>query len=83
MVADYEYTVHVAGPIQREGRYQTCARCGEVLTDDTAGPPCEDGDHNCWIPGGLVAVNATGDLQYLVERDHLREHEYVCEGRHA
>jgi len=58
-------TIHVAGPPQLGGLYQTCTRCGHVLQDYTGSQPMvpegEDPTIPTWPEGQRIAVsgNAT------------------------
>lgn len=64
--------VHIAGPPQMGGLYQTCSRCGYVLQDYTGGQvmvPEDQADRGIgiWSVGKRVAVN--GDASWRVPDD--------------
>ncbi|MEU8199503.1 hypothetical protein AB0C10_37540 [Microbispora amethystogenes] len=61
-------TVHVAGPPELGGYYQTCARCGHVLIDLTGSTPMvvegQDPVIPVWPTGERVAT--IGNATYVV-----------------
>lgn len=67
MTSNLPATIHVAGPPQFGGLYQTCTRCGHVLQDYTGGMPmvavteeATDVSLPVWPEGERIAVRGNG-----------------------
>ncbi|WP_155353169.1 hypothetical protein [Acrocarpospora macrocephala] len=74
-------TIHIAGPAQLGGLYQTCERCGFVLQDYTGSTPMvvegEDPTIASWPEGGRIGV--IGNATYTLPDDRpLDDDETEC-----